>query len=197
MKSSGFSYLATSLMSHTIYVSNIDYTAGTKELAEAVSKFGKVLNARIITERIRGQTVSRGIGFVEFETEQAMKAAVDSKEQTLINNRALRIAAARPKQPKDCAFVAHLAAGTTKENLIEAFKANNSKDAKVIVSKSNPQVIFGFVQFATAQDCEAVVKARTPVKINGADVVIRFAHKFFNQRPRRTRRYYRRAPTGK
>ncbi len=56
-------------MARTLYVGNLPWSTKAEDLAEAFSRFGEVLDSRIITDRQTGR--SRGFGFVEVRDEDA------------------------------------------------------------------------------------------------------------------------------
>ena len=56
-------------MARTLYVGNLPWGTRAEDLAEAFSRFGEVLDSRIITDRQTGR--SRGFGFVEVKDEDA------------------------------------------------------------------------------------------------------------------------------
>ena len=185
------------LMSQTVYVSNIAFNATPQDLGKALETIGKIKRASILTEFFRGERRSRGIGFVEFEKEDEAKAAVEQSGKITINGRSIRIQIARPKQPRVTAFIAGIPAGTTKEMILEAFKANNAVDAKIVYENKEgekPRRGFGFVKFATEKDTEECVKGHKEISLNGGVTIVRFAKRSFDAKPRRRYRRYRKAP---
>jgi len=56
-------------VARTLYVGNLPWGTRAEDLAEAFSRFGEVLDSRIITDRQTGR--SRGFGFVEVKDEDA------------------------------------------------------------------------------------------------------------------------------
>jgi len=62
-------------MTKRLYFGNLSWDVGDEELASAVSEYGKVVNARVVTDRDTGR--SRGFGFVEVEEDDAQKV-IDS-----------------------------------------------------------------------------------------------------------------------
>lgn len=67
-------------MTRTLYVGNLPWSTKADDLAEAFSRYGEVLNSRIITDRDSGR--SRGFGFIEVRDEQVeeMIAALNGTE---------------------------------------------------------------------------------------------------------------------
>lgn len=176
-------------MSNTVFVSNISYQASSEDLGKALQSCGKVLKAFILVERRRGFTRSRGIGFVQFETAEEMNAAVAQTGNVDINGRKLKIAVARPKQPRVTAFIAGIPAGTTKEMILEAFKDKKVVDARIVRENQEggerPRKGFGFLKFESEEATTECVKSTKSIQLNGGETIVRFARQRFDAKPRR------------
>ena len=57
-----------------LYVGNLSYDVGDKEIKQGFSKFGEVLSVRIIKNRTTGK--SKGFGFLEISDRDAATAAI-------------------------------------------------------------------------------------------------------------------------
>ncbi|OHT04585.1 RNA-binding protein [Tritrichomonas foetus] len=182
----------------TIFVSNISYSHTAKELGDYFTKFGAISDARILSERFRGKLLSRGIGFVEFKDDAGFTAAVNEKNHQL-GTRNLRVSPARPKveRKRDAAFLAGIPAGTTVDDIKEAFKEYHACDARIVRENSPNRRGFAFVQFPTSEDQSNAVKNNRTIKLKGEESHVRFAHGDFGAKPLRRRfrrRSVRRAP---
>jgi uncharacterized membrane protein YgcG len=62
------------LMAQKLYVGNLAFSMTSEELGEIFGEHGKVVSAKVITERETGR--SRGFGFVEYDTPTAGEAAI-------------------------------------------------------------------------------------------------------------------------
>jgi RNA recognition motif-containing protein len=78
-----------------IYVGNISRDVSESELFAVFEPFGKVQSARLIKDQYSGQ--SRGFGFVEMESSDEGKKAIQSLNGTSLKGRALTVNEARPK----------------------------------------------------------------------------------------------------
>ena len=78
-----------------IYCANLAYTCTDDELKDAFSEYGEVVSAKIITDRETRR--SRGFGFVEMESEEAGKAAIEALDGTDFGGRDLRVNEAKPR----------------------------------------------------------------------------------------------------
>ncbi len=75
-----------------MYVGNLDYSTADKDLEELFSKEGTVTYSKVIM-RMDGK--SRGFGFVEMETEEQTKAAIEKLNQSDFNGRTIVVNEAR------------------------------------------------------------------------------------------------------
>jgi RNA recognition motif-containing protein len=81
-------------MSKNIYVGNLPYETGERELRELFEPHGEVLSVNVIEDRETGR--SRGFAFVEMD-EQGADAAIRALAGTMLGNRSLNINEARPR----------------------------------------------------------------------------------------------------
>jgi len=75
-----------------MYVGNLDYGTTDKELEELFSQEGTVTYSKVIM-RMDGK--SRGFGFVEMETEEQAKAAIEKLNQSDFKGRTIVVNEAR------------------------------------------------------------------------------------------------------
>lgn len=82
-------------MSKKIYVGNLSYATGDDALSEAFSRYGEVLSATVITDRVSG--LSRGFGFVEMADEAAAGEAISAMNGKELDGRRLRVSVAEER----------------------------------------------------------------------------------------------------
>jgi len=80
-----------------MYVGNLDYNTTDKELEEFFAKEGTVTYSKVI---IRMDGKSRGFGFVEMETEEQAKAAMEKLNQSDFKGRTIVVNEARAQNNK-------------------------------------------------------------------------------------------------
>jgi nucleolin len=81
-----------------LYVGNIPYTMDDARLGEIFAEFGiKVSNARVIMERETGR--SKGFGFVEAGSPEAVAQAIQQMDGARVDGRILRVAVANERTP--------------------------------------------------------------------------------------------------
>ena len=78
-----------------IYVGNIPREVTETELQEAFQAFGEVASAKIITDRLSGE--SRGFGFVEMPTDGEAEKAIEGLNAKDMKGRTLNVNKARPR----------------------------------------------------------------------------------------------------
>lgn len=79
-------------MNKRMYVGNLDYNTTDKELEEFFAQAGTVTYSKVIS-RMDGK--SRGFGFVEMETEEQAKAAIEKFNQSDFKGRTIVVNEAR------------------------------------------------------------------------------------------------------
>ena len=85
-------------MNKKLYVGNLSYETTEDELQKLFVEVGPVVSATIITDRDSGR--SKGFGFVEMETEQAAKEAIERLNNYELNQRTITVSEARPPRER-------------------------------------------------------------------------------------------------
>lgn len=80
---------------HELYVGNLSYDVGDRELEKAFAKFGKVVSARVIENKFNGK--SKGYGFVQMSTQSESDAAMKTMNGQELQGRRLVVNAAKSK----------------------------------------------------------------------------------------------------
>jgi RNA recognition motif-containing protein len=83
-------------MSKKIYVGNLPFSASEEELQKHFEQAGTVESVKIITDQHSGR--SKGFGFVEMETEEGAKGAIDKLNGSDMGGRSISVSEARPKE---------------------------------------------------------------------------------------------------
>lgn len=86
-------------MSRKIYVGNLNYATTDTSVRELFLQFGAVESAVVIMDQTTGRT--KGFGFVEMETEESARAAIEKLDGREFEGRRLRVNAAqeKPRRP--------------------------------------------------------------------------------------------------
>lgn len=82
-----------------LFVGNLPWSVGNKDLAEAFNPYGKVKTSKMVMDQETGK--SRGFGFVEMESAEEAEAAKNALHQSEIEGRKIVVdwARERPKNP--------------------------------------------------------------------------------------------------
>jgi RNA recognition motif-containing protein len=72
-----------------LFVGSLSFNTTESELDAAFNRFGKITEAKVITDRMTGR--SRGFGFVTFETDEAAQAAMSEMDGTTLDGRTITV----------------------------------------------------------------------------------------------------------
>lgn len=86
-------------MGKRLYVGGLAWATDDNALKEAFSKFGEVVDHKVITDRETGR--SRGFGFVTYETEEQAEAAIAEMNGSELDGRRLMVNEARERQSRE------------------------------------------------------------------------------------------------
>ena len=82
-------------MSSNLYVGNLSFDLGEKDIEELFAPFGEVVSVNVVTDRQTGRP--RGFGFVEMAQEEDAKKAIESLDGKEVKGRNLTVNVAKPK----------------------------------------------------------------------------------------------------
>lgn len=85
-------------MSKKLYVGGLSWNTTDDGLQEAFSRFGEVIEAKVITDRETGR--SRGFGFVTFQDNSAADAAVAEMNGKQLDDRTIKVNEAQERAPR-------------------------------------------------------------------------------------------------
>lgn len=85
-------------MEYKIYVGNLPYSTTDADLQSMFAQAGTVKSATVIKERDSGR--SKGFGFVEMDSQEAMDNAISMFNGKDLGGRALSVNVARPKEDR-------------------------------------------------------------------------------------------------
>lgn len=82
-------------MTNKLFVGSLAYTTTDSQLEEHFGTVGKVLSAKVITDKYSGQ--GKGFGFVEMSSDEEAKKALTKLNGSVLNNRTIIVNEARPQ----------------------------------------------------------------------------------------------------
>jgi len=83
-------------MNKNLYVGNLSSRVTEDVLRDNFSEFGNVVSANVIKDKFSGQT--RGFGFVEMETDEAAKSAIEKFNGAKLDELVIVVNEAREKK---------------------------------------------------------------------------------------------------
>ncbi|MCG6922121.1 MAG: hypothetical protein LJF15_13710 [Acidobacteria bacterium] len=85
-------------ISRKVFVGNLSFDVTREELIEAFTEVGRVVDAKVPTDRETGRP--RGFAFVEFEDEEAVPRCVEQMNGKDLKGRSLRVNEAEDRPPR-------------------------------------------------------------------------------------------------
>ena len=83
-------------MSNKLFVGNLSFNTTENDLQDAFAAHGTVVEANIMMDRMSGR--SRGFAFVTMSTPEEAQKAIEALHGAQLDNRALTVNVARPKE---------------------------------------------------------------------------------------------------
>lgn len=85
-------------MTNKLFIGSLDYSTTDSQLEQHFAQIGKVLSAKVIIDRNTGQ--GKGFGFVEMETPDVAKLAMDKLNGSSLNARVIVVKEAKPQESR-------------------------------------------------------------------------------------------------
>ncbi|XP_014005332.1 nucleolin [Salmo salar] len=165
--------------SKTLIVNNLSYSATEDSLQSA---FEGAVSIRVPQNNGR----PKGFAFVEFESAEAAKEALENLNGTEIEGRQIRLEYSQNSGGRDAGgrggsggptktlFVRGLSGDTTDQSLRDAF--DSATGARVVTDRdTGNSKCFGFVDFDSENDCKAAKEAMEGGEIDGSSVNLDYA----------------------
>ncbi|CCU81352.1 RNA binding domain containing protein [Blumeria hordei DH14] len=169
------------LPSASIYVGNIIFDLTAERLEQEFSQYGTVKSATIATDA-RG--LSKGFGYVEFESVKEAEAAISGKNQTelegrrmIVNFQAKSKRSNKVNPPSNTLFVGNLAFEMTDSDLNKLFKeVRNVIDVRVAVDRRTGQPRgFAHAEFVSIEDAIKAKEQLTGKELFGRELRLDFS----------------------
>ena len=85
-------------MATKLFVGSLPWAINDQGLEDLFKEFGAVSSAKVIMDRESGR--SKGFGFVEFDDDEAAKAAMNKLNGMDLQGRSIVVSEARPLEPR-------------------------------------------------------------------------------------------------
>jgi len=169
-----------------VFIKNLDKSIDTKAIYDTFSAFGNILSCKIAQDE---HGVSKGYGFVHFETEDAAQNAICKVNGMLLNMKKVFVGKFIPRNERvrelgekakmfTNVYVKNLADEISDEKLFELFAPfGKITSHKVAVGEDGKSKGFGFVAFEEAAQAEEAVMALNNLEMNGKQLYVGRAQK--------------------
>lgn len=152
-----------------IFIKNLGPEITSRELNETFKAFGSILSCKVSLDP---KGVSKGYGFVHFDTEQAAKDALESVNGMEFGGRVVEVSAYLPRPMRNTAerwtnlFVKNIPKPWTKKNVDELFAPYGEIYSSTVATDENGvSKGFGYVCFKQHESASKAVDA-----LNGRDI---------------------------
>lgn len=162
-----------------IFIKNLDKTITPSELYDTFEQFGKILSCKLSMD---DKGISRGFGFVHYESEESAEKAISYVNGKEIRNRILYvgpfISRSDRKTPGGAAkfnncYIKNFGEDMDDERFRKLFeKFGEIKSACVMKNDQGVSKGFGFVCFDEPSSAEAAVKEMDGFEINGKQIYV-------------------------
>ncbi|KFK32750.1 poly binding protein [Arabis alpina] len=179
-----------------LFVKNLDKSVDNKTLHETFSECGNIVSCKVATDHL-GQ--SKGYGFVQFESEDSAKNAIEKLNGKMLNDKQIFVGPFLRKEERESAadkmkftnvYVKNLSETTTDDELKTTFgQYGNISSAVVMRDGDGKSRCFGFVNFENPEDAARAVEALNGKKFDDKEWYVGKAQKKSERELELIRRY--------
>ncbi|KAK9461483.1 uncharacterized protein V1516DRAFT_624548 [Lipomyces oligophaga] len=180
--------------SKTLFVGRLSWNVDDEWLYREFEPIGKVVSARIVTDKASGR--SKGFGYVDFEDSESANKALEKFQGKEIDGRPvnLDLSTQRPdnsnnrsnraeqygdkvSEPSDTLFLGNLSFNVERDELFELFGAHgNVINVRLPTNPETEQLKgFGYVQFSSIDEAKSALDALNGASIAGRSVRLDFS----------------------
>jgi polyadenylate-binding protein len=168
-----------------IFIKNLDPSIDNKALHDTFSAFGNILSCKVAMD---GE-VSRGYGFVHYETLDQAEEAIKAVNGMLLNDRQVFVGLHVPKKERESKieemkakftniYIKNLDAAVSEEELREMFaKFGTITSCRLAVDEQGQSKEFGFINYENHEDAAKAVDAMNETEVNGKPLYVGRAQK--------------------
>ncbi len=162
-----------------IFIKNLDKTVDTRTLHDTFSQFGNILSCKVAMD---DQGVSKGFGFVQFETAEEANEAMAKVNGMVLEDKKLYVGPFLPRGDRESStserrftnvYVKNIPDDVTDDKFESTFKEHGEiTSAKVMRKEDGTSKGFGFVNFKEPEMAKKASEAINGSKCWGGDKVI-------------------------
>lgn len=163
-----------------VFIKNLDKNIDNKAIYDTFSAFGNILSCKVAQDE---KGVSKGYGFVHFETEEAANTSIEKVNGMLLSGKKVFVGRFIPRKEREKAlgeknklytnvYVKNFGDELNDETLREMFEKFGKITSHKVMSKDDGKSRgFGFVAFENAEAAEKAVKALNGKELNDGKVL--------------------------
>lgn len=167
-----------------IFIKNLDKSIDNKALYDTFSTFGNILSCKVVTD---GKGVSKGYGFIHYETKEAGEQAIEKVNDMMLNGKIVYVGPFIPRKERipgsdpekfTNLYIKNLDPNISEEQLREAF-ADYAPIQSCVIAKdeSDQSKGFGFLNFENPEDAKRAVEEMNLKKISDREIYVARAQK--------------------
>jgi len=169
-----------------IFIKSLDKSIDNKAMYDTFSAFGNIMSCRVATDE---NSVSKGYGFVHFETEKAATEAIEKVNGMLLNGKKVFVGRFVPRKEREKemgerarrftnVYVKNFGTEMDEDKLCEMFtKYGVIASTKVVTGEDGKAKGFGFVSFEDPEAAEVACNELNTTEINGKTLYVGRAQK--------------------
>lgn len=179
-----------------LFIKNLDKSVDNKTLHETFSPCGSIVSCKVATDHM-GQ--SKGYGFVQFESEDSAKSAIEKLNGKILNDKQIFVGPFLKKEERESAadkmkftnvYVKNLSETTTDDELKSTFGQYGGISSAVVMRDGDGRSrCFGFVNFENAEDAARAVEGLNGKKFDDKEWYVGKAQKKSERELELSRRY--------
>ncbi|KAI8811545.1 hypothetical protein BJ742DRAFT_753607 [Cladochytrium replicatum] len=169
-----------------VFIKNLDPSIDNKALHDTFSAFGNILSCKVVTD---DGGMSKGYGYVHYETNEAAQNAIKHVNGMLLNDRKVFVGLHVPRKERlnrieelrakfTNIYVKNLDESITDDDLRALFEPFGQITSAVVqVDENGKSRGFGFVNFANHEDSRIAVEEMQEKEVNGKQLYVSRAQK--------------------
>jgi len=163
-----------------VFIKNLDKAIDNKAMYDTFSAFGNILSCKVAQD---DKGVSKGYGFVHFETEEAAMMSIEKVNGMLLNDKKVFVGRFIPRKEREKVlgeknklftnvYVKNFGNDVLDETLEKMFGQYGNITSHKVMSKDDGQSCgFGFVAFENAEAAEAAVQALNGTELSNGKIL--------------------------
>lgn len=181
-----------------LFIKNLDKNIDNKSMYDTFSAFGNILSCKVMLDE---NGISKGYGFIHFETEEAANRAIEKVNGMLLNGKQVYVGKFIPQKEREKQlgekaklftniYVKNFSSDMSDDKLKNMFsKFGKITSCTVMKNIDGSSRGFGFVAFEDPYAAEKAVKEMNNIEINGQSLYVGRAQKK-TERQNELKRHY-------